>query len=191
MKRASKSQAWAIFVFLKFDVRNCDLTYDAAHEIISLGNSDRNAAIEKLMNLPGAIDKRNGKENKVQVKKNFRNIYNEAHKAGMNAGNAHVPAPMVVAQHQNVLDDSSPVTKAWHVPSGVCGFAGVVIPDGRSAFGKWAKENKLADKHYPSGLLIWCREFGQSMEKKEAYSAAFAGVLYQHEIKCHVWSRID
>jgi hypothetical protein len=189
--KASNGQKWALFCATKFDVRNCDLSYEDASQLLQMLNgtdSDlRQKALDEIGKLPNAICK--GKPS--PPKQDWRKLYDLAHAEGMKAGNAHNPTPMIVQQHANQLDDNSPVVKQWNVPSGVCGFAWIVIKEGRSSFAKWLRENDLGSKHYYGGTSIWVHEFGQSMEKKEAYAYAFAGVLNKHGVKAYSGSRMD
>lgn len=130
---------------------------------------------------------------------NYPEIMAEAHEAGMAAGNAHKPTPMVVAKHQNMLDDNSPVEKTWYVPSGVCGFAYVVTNEhGNGKFVKYLKSIGkgfgcgAGEPHYYGGYYVhWVSEFGQSYEKKLAFAGAFTGVLKDYGIKAYVDSRLD
>lgn len=185
-KPASKGQTWALFCALRMDFRNVVMTYGQAHDLLTLANSDRDAAIAKAMEY-GAIVK--GKA--PAARKDFAAIFKAAHVAGMEAGNARVPVPMIVSQHANVMDDNSAVVKAYYVPSGVCGFAWVNIRDGRSAAAKAAKEHAGARPAYRGGMQIWVGEFGQSMEQKEAYAGAYAGVLRENGIEAYSDSRMD
>lgn len=99
---------------------------------------------------------------------------------------------MIVRQHENMLDDSSPVEKQWFVPSGVCGFAWVIIKPGTSSFAKWLVKNEHArPDNYYGGVCHYVSEFGQSMEKKEAYAHAFAQVLSGAGIRAYSNSRMD
>ena len=127
------------------------------------------------------------------MKVNYPKIMAEAHGAGIAAGNAHSPTPMIVAQHENVLDDNSPITKAWHVPSGVCGFASVITNEhGNGKFVRYLKSVGEGDKNYYGGHYVkWVREFGQSYEKKVAYAHAYADVLNNYDIKAYVEDRLD
>lgn len=98
----------------------------------------------------------------------FQTIYDLAHAAGMAAVNKLKVVPMVVQQHQNVMDDNSPVTKKWYVADGVCGFAWVNVKPGNSAFANWLKVKKLASRDsYYGGVSIWISDFNQSMQKKK------------------------
>lgn len=122
---------------------------------------------------------------------NFQAIYDEAHAAGMAAGNAACPAPMVVGDAKSLFSNEIDYSKpTYYVADGVCGFAWVHL-DGRAPFAKWAKENNLGHKGYPKGFDIWCGEFGQSMQRKEAYAGAFARVLKAHGIDAYMQSRMD
>ena len=120
-------------------------------------------------------------------------IHNEAVKAGMAAGNGHVCAPMVVGQAKglfsNEIDYSKPVEV---VDSGVCGFGWVNIKPARGKFVSWLKANNIGRvDSYEGGYRIPCREFGQSLEKKERYVYAYADVLEKHGIKAYANSRMD
>lgn len=120
----------------------------------------------------------------------FAALYAAADAAGKAAAEKVTPVPMVVAQHANVLDDSSPIVKAWYVPSGVCGFAWVKVK--ATGFGKWAVAAGVGYKNsYEGGVSISVRHFGQSYEKKVAYAAAFANVLNAAGVKAYADDRLD
>jgi len=106
----------------------------------------------------------------------FAALLAKAFAAGAVAGAAVTPVPMVVRQHADSLDDTSPVTKAWHVPDGVCGF-GWVHFKGNTPFGRWAKNNGHARPDYPTGLAISSKLMTQSMARNEAWADAVAKVL--------------
>lgn len=61
-----------------------------------------------------------------------------------------------------------------------CGFAWVNFP-GNIAFGRWAKKNGIARKHYPAGLSIWYGKLHnvptQSISVHEAAARAARDVL--------------
>ena len=119
-------------------------------------------------------------------------LYAKAHAAGMAAGNACVPVPMVVLHRADPLNDNSPVVKRYApVMGGVCGFAWIKVRPARGSFYDYCKANGLGMKDYDGGWSIWAREFGQSMECKEAYAYAFAGVLNEAGIKAYPMSRMD
>lgn len=98
--------------------------------------------------------------------KGYEILFNKAHAAGLTAGNACQPG-------------------------GVCGFAWVHIPDGRSSCAHWLTKTNRGSKGYPRGVDIWVSYFGQSLERKEAYARAFAQVLRNYGIKCYSQSRMD
>jgi len=119
-------------------------------------------------------------------------IYREAMTAGILAGNAHNPTPMVVQQHANPLNDNSAVVQSWQVSGGVCGFAWVNIRPATCQFARWLKKTGKVDHvAYEGGYNLWCHEFGQSMERKEKWADAVASVLQNHGIKAYARSRMD
>jgi hypothetical protein len=125
--------------------------------------------------------------------KDFETLFNKAHEAGMEAGNAVTPRPMLVGSPSTPLgNDIDPNKETWLVSEGVCGFAWIKIGDGRSAFARWLKKTDRAGDAYPRGVSIWVSEFGQSMQRKEAYARAFANVLQEAGIKnVYAQSRMD
>ena len=127
------------------------------------------------------------------MKLNYEKILAEAHEAGLAAGSEKTPVPMVVEEHVNMLDDNSPVKKAYYVPNGVCGFASVITDEhGNSRFVKYLKSAGEGDKYYYGGYYVkWVREFGQSLEKKESYAAAYVKVLSDYGIRAFAHSRMD
>lgn len=128
------------------------------------------------------------REERVQ---SFEALYQKAHEAGHQAATACQPVPMVVQEHANMADDSSPVVKQYYVPSGACGFAWVVVNPGNCSFALWLKKNKGARKHYYGGMSLWVSDYGQSVDRKVAYAGAFAAVLQGAGIKAHPGNRLD
>lgn len=176
---ATPRQTFACFVKTGYDVRGCNLNMQQASNILD-GKLD--PAI-----LPGAIQKRKAAAAKID----FAAIHAEAHASGMEAGNSVIPAPMIVSERVNPLDDSSAITKVYQpVMDGVCGFAWVSFA-GNTAWAKWAKVNRIASKHYPLGYCVWVGHFNQSLTRKESYADAYCKVLNKHGIKAYVGSRMD
>ena len=105
-----------------------------------------------------------------------------AHAAGIEAGRQCRPIPMVVC-----TATGQPIEQ---IDDGACGFAWVAFA-GNTAWGRWAKKAGLARSHYPSGLCVWVSEFGQSVDRKEAYAAAYAQTLRNAGIEAHAGSRLD
>jgi hypothetical protein len=132
----------------------------------------------------------------MSKEREYASIHHEAHVAGMAAGNGKTPTPMIVGtakgfvgEAANQIDEAKPT---YYVPSGVCGFAWIVIEDGRSGYARWTKKNvKNSHKNYYGGWAVWCFEFGQSMERKEAYADAYAQVLKSRGIAAYAQSRMD
>jgi len=120
----------------------------------------------------------------------YQTIYDEAYAAGIAAAKAKVPVPMLVGTPSTPLgNDIDPSKKIYYVSDGVCGFAWVRFK-GNTGWGRWAKKNvgktdfhAACRKGYPKGLDIWITTGNQSMETKEAFAQAFAGVLQSHGIK--------
>lgn len=107
-----------------------------------------------------------------------RIVLERAHEAGMEAGREVGVTPMVVGTPTTLLgNDIDYSKKTYFVENGVCGFAGVVIKPARGKFVSYLKSLDMGYKHYYGGYYVPCREFGQSLTRKEAYCGAFAGVL--------------
>lgn len=111
----------------------------------------------------------------------YQEIIDEAYRAGIEAGKNARPIPMYV------IDQGIPIDR---IDDGACGFAWVAFP-GNTSFGKWAKKQGLARSHYPSGLCVWVSEFGQSVDRKEAFAGAYAKVLKDNGIDAYAGSRLD
>jgi len=140
--------------------------------------------------------------------RDFQILLNNARIAGLEAVEKLIKSngvvPMVVSQHASPLDDSSPVQKSWFVPDGPCGFAWIKIKPGNSPFANWLKK-QTKDKGrrqfteillpegpaYSGGVDVWVSGFDQSVQKKETYAAAFAGVLHAAGIYAYSQSRLD
>ena len=111
----------------------------------------------------------------------YQEIIDKAYKAGIEAGKNARPIPMYV------IDQGIPIDR---IDDGACGFAWIAFP-GNTSFGKWAKKQGLARSHYPSGLCVWVSEFGQSVDRKEAFAGAYARVLKDSGIDAYAGSRLD
>lgn len=127
------------------------------------------------------------------MKNSYQFLFDDAHAAGVKAAAATTPTPMVVGTSttpfSNDIDYSQPT---YYVEGGVCGFAWVNVKPGTSAFAKWLKTKGLArtDSYY-GGVSMSVREYGQSMERKEAYAGAFAERLRAGGINAYMMSRMD
>lgn len=107
-------------------------------------------------------------------------VFSAAHEAGLAAGGAVVPVPMVVSgyEHQPVMD-------------GVCGFAWINIHPGTCPAARYAKKYLGARKAYEGGMQIWVSAYNQSMTRKSAYAGAFAKVLMENGITAYAGERMD
>ena len=138
----------------------------------------------------GAIER--GEKAAVVEVRDFAELFAKASLAGKQAGSNAIPAPMVVQQRADVLDDSSPVAKQWYVSEGVCGFAWVNVKPGNSSFARWLKSHGYASSDsYNGGVCIWIRDWNQSMQRKEAHAHAMAKVFQEAGIKAYAGSRMD
>ena len=120
-------------------------------------------------------------------------IYEQAHAAGMAAGNECTPTPMVVGTPTTPLGNDIDYEKdTYYVADGVCGFAWINIKPARGAFVKYLKENQIGRKDsYYGGYTIWVSGFGQSLARKENYARAFTGVLRENGLTAYNMSRMD
>jgi hypothetical protein len=119
-------------------------------------------------------------------------LYQQAWDAGMAAGEAARPAPMVVLEHENQLDDQSPVVKVYGpVMDGPCGYAYVKVRPATGSFGKWAARNRGWRTAYNGGLEMTVGAFGQSVERKSRFADAFAQVLSEAGVSAYSYSRMD
>jgi len=120
----------------------------------------------------------------------FEQLLKDAHLAGERAVKATNPEPMIVAEHHNPLDDTSPVKRAWICKQGVCGFAWINIKD--RSFNAYLKKHDIGrqDSYY-GGRTIWVSAYGQSYELKRAYALAYAHVLNDAGINAYSGSRLD
>lgn len=120
----------------------------------------------------------------------FHGIMDQAQAAGREAGEACRPVPMAVVAG-DIFGKPLPGAEVEVVEDGVCGFAWVSIK-GNTKFGRWASQQGLTLKDYPSGLLIRLEgNYNQSMQRKEAHARAMVKVLREHGIDCYVKSRMD
>ena len=113
--------------------------------------------------------------------------------------------PMVVQQHENMMDDNSPVAEQWVVAGGPCGFASIRVKcvngpsrkfvaqlkkaglaGDRNSFKDWSKSD-----YYGGYMKSFSVIGGQSLAYKSAYAYAYEGVLAEAGISTWVWTRMD
>jgi hypothetical protein len=126
---------------------------------------------------------------KTQAKK----IFKQAYEAGMKAGNSVGVTPMIVGSPTTPLGNDIDYTKrTYFVEGGVCGFAWVKIKPARGNFVAYLKSlDKFPSNAWNGGYDYWVSEFGQSMQRKEAFAGAFADVLRGYGINAYAQSRMD
>ena len=121
-----------------------------------------------------------------------KRLYNKAYAAGLKAGNAKIPTPMIVGSPTTPLgSDIDPNKKTYFVPQGVCGFAWVKVVPGTCSFARWLTKTGKGRPGYGGGTHVWVHEFGQSLEQKEAFARAFAQVLTEAGVTAYSQSRMD
>ena len=121
-----------------------------------------------------------------------RSLFANARTAGLAAGNAFNPTPMVVGTPTTFLgNDIDPTKRTYYVPDGVCGFAWVLIHPANSSIAIHAKKQGIGRKAYGGGLSIWIHDHDQSMQRKRAHADAFAQVLRDAGIQAYAQSRMD
>ena len=127
--------------------------------------------------------------------KKWQELYDLADAAGHAAATRAKPTPMVVTQHENPMDESSPVENSWYVSEGVCGFAWITLRPGTHSFVKWMSKEGLSRSAYGGGHQIWVSGYNQSMDRKFAYASAFAAILTEAfagtKVEVYAQSRMD
>lgn len=191
---ASKPQTWAIFCAVKVGVVDAGLTYEQASEILDLAQTDKVAARERAIALGGVV-----KGNLPGDTRKHQELFDRAWAAGVAAGEACTPVPMIVYEPANLMSSLTggpdggikPNTPVFTVPSGSCGFAWVNVNPGNSSFARWLTKNGHARKHYHGGVNINIRGYGQSIEKKSAHAGAMTNVFREAGITAYSMSRDD
>lgn len=180
---ATPKQCWALFCLTKKDYRKSGLSRQEAHDLIQ-----------------SLIAEKDSKPRAKSKGSDSLRIFNLAVEAGSVAAKAKVPRPMVVEQHVDMLNDNSPVSKSWYVPSGVCGFASINLkcntPANRRFINDLKKvgyvgEHRDWQKGYGGGYYYCVTAGGQSLEIKEAFAEGFNKVLRDNGIDAWVSSRLD
>lgn len=113
--------------------------------------------------------------------------------------------PMVVQQHENTLDDDSPVKESWVVEGGACGFASIRVKCTNGPSRKFINQLKKAgvagdinshcewskSGYYGGYMKSFTLIGGQSLAYKTAYAHGYEGVLAKAGINTWVWTRMD
>lgn len=219
MSEMSGRQSYAIRCASGLDVRNVSMEYDVASDYIRYLN-DRDtydAAVESLQGkgatgtpkeyVPYVKGQKKSKKTSQRKSKNTvfsesakdranRELFERAIVAGKEAAETHEAVPMVVQEHANVLDDSSPVVKTYApAMGGVCGFAFAIIKPGNCSFALWLKKTGNGDySDYWRGVLVIAEDVkynGQSLSSKESFNNAFARVVGAEGIRVDTRSWMD
>lgn len=125
---------------------------------------------------------------------NYSEIHNDCHAAGIAAGIKCRPIPMMVGEAKSIFSNEIDYTKQTYLlDEGACGFAWVTIHPGNSKLANAYKKLGLARPAYGGGVQIWVSEFGQSIDRKEAYAYAYAKKLKEltGEERIYAGSRLD
>lgn len=187
---ATKRQTWAIFCATKQDVRNVGLTKAQASTLIGKSKAGIDILPEVLA-LIGESPKTAAPSTSKAAK--WAALWKEAQEAGMAAGNAAQPTPMIVERRMDPLDDNSPVVERYApVADGVCGFAVMRIRPGTCSFARWLKKQGVGyHDDYHGGWSVAVHAFNQSYERKMAYASAAAKVLNEAGVTTYVDGRLD
>lgn len=140
--------------------------------------------LERKATAQAAADKRQASKGPALSDQRCLALHQAAHVAGMAAGRGSSPVPMVVAEHANPFDDSSPVVASELVNDGECGCAYVTVRPADGSFGKWARSRGWFPAH-GGGLMLSVHAFGQSVTRKAAYAAAYAEVLREADVTAY------
>lgn len=178
---ATKKQLWALFCLTKKDHRDKNLTMEQASDLIGKFKKDKS---NNVLNTPN-----NNKKHE------FEELFERAEQVAKNAYDACKPTPMVVSQHVNPLNDSSPIVKSYFVEGGPCGFAHIQFKDARRNICKYMKKNNLGHYSDYSKSVSWepsCSRMDQSLERKEAACSAAIKVFSEAGIdRIYISSRMD
>ena len=145
------------------------------------------------------------KKAKVSVanQRKFEQIWLDLQRVSHEAlAKATPPTPMIVGSPSTPFGNDIDYSKqVWYEADGVCGFAWVVVPNGRSAFAKWILETGKGYKHYQWGGGYKGVQFSvsgdgfaptrQSLQLKEQLARAMSQHLNAIGIEAYADSRID
>jgi hypothetical protein len=114
-----------------------------------------------------------------QTKEFYKKLYEVADEHATRAAEEWIPTPMWIKGYAEAISD------------GACGFSWVRLPDARSGFARWLKNNGFGSTGYEPGCFVFAKARAQSFERAQKYSEAFARVLRLNGIECEVESRLD
>jgi len=108
----------------------------------------------------------------------WERLYEAAVQEGVMRASLTIPTPMRIGGFDLVRE-------------GECGFAGVRILDGRSAFARWLRNSTIGHRHYRKGWYVSADTGSHSVQINRAYAEAFAEVLRLNDIQCEVEWQFD
>ena len=219
----TSKQTWAVKCMTGQDIRETGLTRQEVSDMIGDLKSKGKAVLPAPRTMPnkdivlytrerakGGGEKSNSKATRKRSKKSWaEELCSKAEAAGQKAMDELIASktvqPMVVAEHANMLDDSSPVKKSWVVKGGACGFASIRvkcmngpsrkfinqlkkagIAGDRNTFKQWSKSD-----YYGGYMKSFTLIGGQSLAYKVAYAYAYSEVLSNEGIDTWVWTKDD
>jgi hypothetical protein len=107
----------------------------------------------------------------------WEEIYSIAHRAGLAAADEYTPTPMILSAGSIE-------------PDGLCGFAIIELPDGRTSFARWLRKTSKTGTGRRSARIYYSHD-SQSVERAEQFANAFARVLRLNGITCSVRALLD
>ena len=109
-------------------------------------------------------------------------IHLKANEAGKKAVAALKVEPMYVSDGRTT----------YYIQDGACGFGWVEVRPGNCRYSNFLKMMEIGSySNYHRAVMFWCREYGQSVQKKAAYVEAYAKVLRHYGINAWGHSRLD
>ncbi len=212
----TRKQTWAVFCMTKTDIRNAGLTRGQVSIMLSeLGDTGKTTI--PIGDIPlvmsgGKATRKSTPSGSTSPSKWALDLFHKALQAGSTAMQELVDSkqvrPMVVQEHENMMDDDSPVKQQWVVAGGPCGFAWVNVslkdPVSRKFINQLKKAGKAGDRgsdlhksfdwqkdSYAGGYSWYCSEGGQSIAYKIAYAGAVSKVLGDAGVAAWAQSRMD
>lgn len=133
-----------------------------------------------------------------KIRTDWGAVHSAACRSGEEASRAARPTPMIVGNAIGLSDRIDPSGPIHYVAGGACGFAGVIVKDGRHGFARYCRSQRIGHRHYYGGHYVPARPqwvanspLCQSMEIAAAYAAGYAAELRRHGIDCYADSRLD
>lgn len=212
----TRKQTFAVYCMTKYDIRDIGLTRQQVSDMIG---DLKSKGVTELPDGTPIYTKGNESSKKAKVRPSKTiagtwalKLLKQAEAAGEKAMQELIDskevAPMVVQQHANVMDDSSPVTDQWVVDGGPCGFASIRVMCTNGPSRKFINQLKKAglaggdrysgyhtewskSDYYGGFMKSFSSIGGQSLAYKTAYANAYARVLDAEGINTWVWTRMD